>query len=307
MRLTSEEIAEITAHLTSVLKRKRFSVKTNRYGNILYAEKFGIRCCPAILNSLEDGRHGYAYIQLVTNPYSEKDLGSYYKPRTNKDSHKFLDKNDAVDKYAGKDNHIDMHNYKAVIEKFANDLNKDYRRITMQREELELDYDDSGTCKWNSLHQYWEVTSTKVKSNICHILRNNLDTTEYFSEGNLEVMENPQWFNGTWAIKYYSKDKYISIDNLDLVRDSRFYIPGPVCSEILNYIEHWVRDNQERIWSESLVESVVKIKDTGTVFDGMTGTVEKDDGNKLTVMVDFNDEHKVRNIFNKEQLEILED
>ena len=39
----------------------------------------------------------------------------------------------------------------------------------------------------------------------------------------------------------------------------------------------------------------------------MTGTVEQDDGDKLTVLVDFNDEHKVMNRFKKEQIEILED
>lgn len=195
MRLTTEEISELTTYLISVLNRKRFSVKTNKYGNILYAEKFGIQCCPAILNSVEDGRHGYAYIQLVTNPYSEKDLGYYYKPRTNKSNTKLFDKNNSVDKYSGKDNQVDMHNYKQVIEDFVIALNKDYRRIVAKRED----------------------------------------------------------------------------------------------------------------WKESLIESLVKIKDTGTVFDGMTGTVEQDDGNKLTVLVDFNTEHKVRNKFKKEQLEFLED
>lgn len=191
MRLSSEEIKELTQHLISVLKRKRFSVGVNRFGTITKAEKFGINCCPAILNSTEDGRHGYAYIQLITNPYSEKDLGSYYKPNTNKDNYKLFSKNNSVDKYAGKNIHIDMHNYNQVIETFVSDLNRDYMRIVNKK--------------------------------------------------------------------------------------------------------------------ESLNEALVKIKDTGTVFDGMTGTVEDETENKVTVLVNFNDEHKVRNTFKKDQIEILEE
>ena len=43
----------------------------------------------------------------------------------------------------------------------------------------------------------------------------------------------------------------------------------------------------------------VKIRDTNSVFDGMSGTVESEDGDKVTVMVDFKAGRKVRNTFNK--------
>ena len=195
MRLTTEEINKLTQYLISVLERKRFSVDVNRYGSIKAAEKFGIRCCPAIINSLEDGKQGYAYIQLVTNPYSEKDLGSYYKPRTNKSNYKLYKENNSVDKYSGKDIHIDNHNYRKVIETFVDDLNKDYMRIVNKREDV----------------------------------------------------------------------------------------------------------------NESLNEALVKIKNTNTVFDGMTGVVEDETENKVTVLVNFNDEHKVRNTFKKDQIELLEE
>ena len=56
-----------------------------------------------------------------------------------------------------------------------------------------------------------------------------------------------------------------------------------------------------------MVESLVTIKDTGTVFDGKTGLVEEEDVDKVTVLVDFDNEHKVRNKFKKDQIEILED
>lgn len=47
---------------------------------------------------------------------------------------------------------------------------------------------------------------------------------------------------------------------------------------------------------------MVKIKDTNTVFDGLTGEIEKDNGDKVTVLVDFPNGKKVRNDFRKDQL-----
>lgn len=43
----------------------------------------------------------------------------------------------------------------------------------------------------------------------------------------------------------------------------------------------------------------VKIRDTNSIFDGMSGTVESEDGDKVTVMVDFKAGRKVRNTFDK--------
>ena len=162
MRLTPEELKKLTKELISSLEQKKFSVHTNRYGNILYVDRFGIRCCPAILNSTEDGKQGYAYIQLVTNPYSEKDLGHYYKPTTNKSTSKLIDKNYAVDKYSGKDVHIDMHNYKQVINTFINDLIKDYRG-TVQTEDLNIDpVDDTGGCIWKPRFRVWNISKDNI-------------------------------------------------------------------------------------------------------------------------------------------------
>lgn len=298
MRLTSEEILELTNQLVSTLKRKRFSVKTNRYGNILYVEKFGIRCCPAILNSLEDGRHGYAYIQLVTNPYSEKDLGSYYKPRTNKSTHVVFDKNDSVDKYAGKDVHIDMHNGKQVIETFANDLNKDYRRITMKREDLDLNVEgDTGFCRYNKNSDSWYIS-----------------TDNYSLKGELidlfDLSPESEDMEKAWLIcrEYYGDDKECPVIRLHTAYDPGIFqiratiYEGELGPKVIKIIKDWMKNHPSQI-----VEALVKIKDTGTVFDGMTGVVEEDGGDKLTVIVDFNDEHKVRNRFKKEQIEILED
>ena len=51
----------------------------------------------------------------------------------------------------------------------------------------------------------------------------------------------------------------------------------------------------------------VKVHGTNTVFDGMTGIVESENENKVTVMLDFDEKHKVRNTFNKDNLEELVD
>lgn len=47
----------------------------------------------------------------------------------------------------------------------------------------------------------------------------------------------------------------------------------------------------------------VKIVNTKSVFDGKTGLVEEEDGDKITVLVDFDDVHKVRNAFPKDNVE----
>ena len=47
----------------------------------------------------------------------------------------------------------------------------------------------------------------------------------------------------------------------------------------------------------------VKIINTKSVFDGKTGLVEEEDGDKITVLVDFDDVHKVRNTFRKDNVE----
>ena len=47
----------------------------------------------------------------------------------------------------------------------------------------------------------------------------------------------------------------------------------------------------------------VKIINTKSVFDGKTGLVEEEDGDKITVLVDFDDVHKVRNAFHKDNVE----
>ena len=460
MRLSTEDIKELTQYLISVLKRKRFSVGINRFGTITNAEKFGIRCCPAIVNSTEDGRQGYAYIQLSVNPYSEKDLGSYYKPRTNKSSHKLYDKNNSIDKYAGKDVHIDKHNYKQVIETFVSDLNKDYMRITKKHEDLDLvamgepdfvseinNYKQFEICKssyyteddvlrlrydevWSMVVYYssdyfragmrraWEGDFDQeeydgwLTFDVAYLLfKNYKNTTDkeqtlelvrkfdlsgdglsgvfpvlyrYVSpEENNSVEEdldlvpmtdsgarvykevNPNTNLGWWnipadnfglkgdieecirglfdkydteftSIKYYSHCLHKSdvddiFDDDCLIKNSfrisesmggciLFEIRGPHgyvvddmviddeygAGDICDIIEDWVKNHQDRM-PESLVESLVKIKDTGTVFDGMTGTVEEETDNKVTVLVDFNDKHKVRNYFKKEQIELLEE
>ena len=51
----------------------------------------------------------------------------------------------------------------------------------------------------------------------------------------------------------------------------------------------------------------VKVKGTNTIFDGMTGLVESEDGDKVTVMLDFDGKHRVRNTFKRENLEGLVD
>ena len=302
MRLTSEELQELTNYLISILKRKRFSVNVNRHGVILYTEKFGIRCCPAILNSKEDGKQGYAYIQLAINPYNEKDLGSYYKPRTNKSTHAVFEENDSIDKYAGKAVHIDMHNYKQVIDNFVNDLNKDYKRVVSKNEDLDFENSSSeGKCLYRPNYKVWLIS--KDNQTLKAIL------TSIVHE--LEQYENrPDYLNG-WLV---GLDKYDENGRLDIALGSDsaefphsyhpvVYIGGELKQKVLDAITKWRVDNP----SQSLVESLVKIKDTGTVFDGMSGTVEKEDDEKVTVMVDFNSEHKVRNIFKKEQVEILEE
>ena len=249
MRLTSEEIHELTEYLISVLKRKRFSVHTNRYGNILFVEKFGIRCCPAILNSLEDGKHGYAYIQLVTNPYSEKDLGSYYKPRTNKAKEKLFDKNDAVDKYAGKDIVIDTHNYKQVIEKFANDLNKDYRRVTVKREDLDLNVEDTGFCRYNKNTNSWYISidNYSLKGELVDLFGLPADRDDM----------DKAWLVG---VDYYDKDEecpavilWTAPDPGIFHKRMTVYTEG-TSQKILQTIKDWVDKHPSR-----MVESLVKI------------------------------------------------
>ena len=333
MRLTSDEIVEITKHLVSVLRRKRFNVATNRYGIILFAEKFGIRCCPAINNSVEDGRHGFGYIQLVTNPYSPKDLGSYYKPRTDKSKHVLFDKNNSVDKYAGNEVHIDMHNYQKVIEKFADDLNKDYARITrLKTEDLEIMDDNSGSCTYRpSKHTddwgIWIISADnqELKTKILDCLKGLAERSKDNSLGDDVVLGIG-----------FSVDEILDDDYLDYFafvdcvwrisepyeNNVLFLVARPGSGvpydeprtvnlkhggeEILAVIEDWVKEhpNNEQ---KHLSESLVKIKDTNTVFDGMTGTIESENGDRVTVMVDFNQEHKVRNTFKREQIEILED
>ena len=324
MRLTPEEIQTVTAYLISVLKRKRFSVHINRYGNILYVEKFGIRCCPAILNSLEDGRHGYAYIQLITNPYSEKDLGSYYKPRTNKDNHKLFDKNDSVDKYAGKNIHIDMHNYKQVIETFAKDLNKDYTRITRRVEDLDLLSTDEGTCKYKinptTNIGWWHISADNqnLKAAIVNALKEVFNVVEGPSlypcnyvygmdrEGLDDLNSEHSMLKCDWDVSEpHHGHIVLAVLNPNKTLEDKYFIgSGYGSAEVSECIDNWVKSHQT---NENLTESIVKIKNTGTVFDGMTGTVETDDGNKLTVLVNFNGERKVRNKFKKENIEILED
>lgn len=303
MRLTPEEIQELTTYLVSSLTRKRFFVNTNRYGNILYAEKFGIRCCPAILNSTEDGRQGYAYIQLITNPYSEKDLGSYYKPRTNKSNHKLFDKNSSIDKYSGKDVHIDTHNYKQVINTFILDLSKDYNRIVSKTEDLELDVDVSatGTCIWKPNFRVWNISADNLilKDSIYPYIETSNVVDDIMNRGWLLKIEH-NTLSGNSIMVAVGQDE----ENYPKSYHFFGYISPKNYNTVATLIREWMQANTKQYM---VVESVVKIKNTGTVFDGMTGTVEQDDGNKLTVLVDFNNEHKVRNKFKKEQIEILED
>lgn len=51
----------------------------------------------------------------------------------------------------------------------------------------------------------------------------------------------------------------------------------------------------------------VKVRGTNTVFDGMTGIVESENNDKVTVMLDFDDKHKVRNTFKRDNLEEVVD
>ena len=51
----------------------------------------------------------------------------------------------------------------------------------------------------------------------------------------------------------------------------------------------------------------VKVHGTNTVFDGMTGIVESENNDKVTVMLDFDDKHKVRNTFKRDNLEEVVD
>jgi len=51
----------------------------------------------------------------------------------------------------------------------------------------------------------------------------------------------------------------------------------------------------------------VKVRGTNTVFDGMTGIVESENDDKVTVMLDFDDKHKVRNTFKRDNLEEVVD
>lgn len=308
MRLTSEELQELTKYLVSALTRNKFSVKTNRYGNILFIDKSGIRCCPAICNSLEDGKQGYAYLQLTINPYSEKDLGSYYKPRTNKSTHKTFDTNDSIDKYSGKDIHIDKHNYEQVIKDFVKDLKKDYNRALSKTEDLELDSDiiDSsiGFCRQNKDSWYISKDNYSLKTELNDLFP--VPEDEFDSYWLVCFEDNSfddEYFHG--VIDLFDRQGPISLYTCP---DSGIFTCKAIqhnqdkCDEIKNVIKKWMETHQSQ-----LKESLVKIKGTGTVFDGMTGTISEDNGDKITVMVDFNEEHKVKNIFRKEQLEILED
>lgn len=324
MRLTPEELAQLTEHLVSVLKRKRFTVKVNRFGLINYAEKHGIKCYPAILNSLEDGRQGYAYIQNIVSSYSERDLGSYYKPRTNKDKHILFKHNDSIDKYSGTDVHIDTHNYKQVIETFANDLNKDYNRIVSHRgvtEDVDLDVDDSGTCKWSALLEGWIISenNAQLKQNILDTMkevlsRGDVDNLSDFTPGvtmeRIQQVEDSQTYllGCQWIVTPFKRfgSQMLQIKARDNGGIHELFGNLSVgISEIMGCIDEWIKTHQERV--ESLSESLVKIKNTNSVFDGKTGEVESENENKVVVMVNFDDVHKVRNTFTKDQIEVLEE
>ena len=130
MRLSSDEILKLTKYLADKLKSAGFKVSINRFGSIVSVSKFGVRCCPAILNSKEDGKHGFAYLTLVSNKYDKSDLGSCVGINS-------------LSKYGGNSVHIDLHNCNQVIDTFVSDLSKDYVRALNKDEDLSLTEDSN--------------------------------------------------------------------------------------------------------------------------------------------------------------------
>ena len=129
MRLTDKEHQEVTAYLVAKLKRKRFKVSVNRYGEITNVAKNGISCCPAVVDSIEDGRHGFSYLCNEMNSADKHDLGYYFKLHSS-DATGGMGSGVSIGKYTSEAQvRVDMHNHKDVIDRFCAELNADYAKV----------------------------------------------------------------------------------------------------------------------------------------------------------------------------------
>lgn len=108
-------------------------------------------------------------------------------------------------------------------------------------------------------------------------------------------------FSLTSASKLSWNDKFLDIAREIIEKDARDYVQQECESE-------WEKEYQLKkdkgLIEEALGDTVV-IKDTDTVFDGMSGVVEAEDKDSSTVLVDFKDDKKVRQDFNRDKLDIL--
>lgn len=121
MRLSFDDIVEITSYLIKRLDKKHFNVRINKYGIITDVSKKGIHCCPSIQNSNSDGKHGYSYICNVTSNNDKSDLGYYFiGQESNMETLKYSE---------NKQTRIDMDTYKELIDAFVDSLNNDYKKI----------------------------------------------------------------------------------------------------------------------------------------------------------------------------------
>jgi len=292
MRPTQEELQRLNGMLANSLELAGFSVKVNKYGSIVYAEKNGIRCCPAILPSLEDGRHGYAYINLVTNPYSAADIGSRFKPSSSGRAKA----NASIDKYSGDGVRIDERNAGGVISRFIDDLSKDYVTATSTPEAIEPIKDlGGGMCRWNSRERMWEIASVGLKAEIKAKLRE-------ISPEDADRLSKEPFSCSVWLVGFDFPTETLTIAESESAQ--RITVQGKAGVSVIVAVEDWVRRNKDKVIRVPLTEESVRITGTGTAFDGKSGVVEKDGGDKLTVLIDFAEGKKVRNIFRKENVEI---
>lgn len=292
MRPTQEELQRLNGMLANSLELAGFSVKVNKYGSIVYAEKDGIRCCPAILPSLEDGRHGYAYINLVTNPYSAADIGSRFKPSASGRAKA----NASIDKYSGDDVRIDERSAHGVISRFIDDLSKDYVAAASRSEAIEPINDlGGGMCRWNSRERMWEIASVGLKAEIKAKLR------EVSPDDAARLSKEP-FSCGVWLVGFDFPTETLTIAESDSAQ--KITVHGKEGVSIIAAVEDWVKRNKDKVIRVPLTEESVRITGTGTAFDGKSGVVEKDGGDKLTVLIDFAEGKKVRNVFRKENVEL---